>query len=126
MKCKECKKKKKKIFHYEFLYALIILPGKIMEQILMKTLLRHMENRKVVGDSLHDLTKGTSCWTNFMAFYDTVLVSVDKGRATDVIYLDLCSAFDTDPHNILISMEKHGFNGWMTQWMRNWLDGNTQ
>lgn len=60
-----------------------------------------------------------------MAFCDTVTVLVDEGRATDIIYLDLCKAFDTDPH-ILISTEKHGLDVWMTQWIRNWLDNHIQ
>ncbi|GAB0204714.1 mitochondrial enolase superfamily member 1 [Grus japonensis] len=85
-----------------------------MEEILLETVLRHMEN------------KGKYCLRNLVSFYDGFTMLVDNGKATDIC-LDLCKTFDTVPHNILVSkLERHGFDGWTTWWIRNCLDGRTQ
>lgn len=50
---------------------------------------------------------------NLVAFHSGITEIVDKGRATDIIHLDLCKACDTVPQDTLVAkLEKIRFGRW--------------
>ncbi|CAM5127154.1 unnamed protein product, partial [Natator depressus] len=75
----------------------------------------------------HGFTKGRSCQTNLISFFEKVTDFLDKGNTVDLIYLDFSKAFDTVPHGKLLDkLEKMGVNMKIERWIRNWLKGRLQ
>ncbi|GAB0181321.1 mitochondrial enolase superfamily member 1 [Grus japonensis] len=107
--------------------SLTSIPGKVMEQLILGVISKHVEEKKVIRSSQHGFTKGKSCLTNLIAFFDGMTCWVHEGRAVDVVYLDLNKAFDTVSHNILIGkLRKCGLDEWTVRWIENWLNGRAQ
>jgi len=55
------------------------------------------------------------------------MVLVDKGMVTNVKGLAQVQVNDMVPHYVLtFKLERHGFDGWTTWWIRNWLKGHRE
>ncbi|KAF1451556.1 putative RNA-directed DNA polymerase from transposon X-element, partial [Spheniscus demersus] len=82
--------------------SLTSVPGKIMERFILRALTRHVRDNQGIRPSKHGFTRGRSCLTNLISFYDQVTRLVDEGKAVDVVYLDFSKAFDAVSHSILL------------------------
>ncbi|KAJ7417662.1 RNA-directed DNA polymerase from mobile element jockey-like protein [Willisornis vidua] len=105
------------------LVSLTSVPDKLMEQIILSAITRHLQDIQRIRHSQHGFRKGKSCLTNLVNFYDQVTCLVDEGKAVDVAYLDFSKAFDTvSPGILLENLSAHGldsvlFAGLGTVWM---------
>ncbi|KAF1512578.1 hypothetical protein FQV20_0000633, partial [Eudyptula albosignata] len=97
--------------------SLTSVPGKIMEQFILRVLTRHERDNQGIRPSQHGFTRGRSCLTNLISFYDQVTRLVDEGKAVDVVYLDFSKAFDTVSHSILLEkLAAHGLDRCTLRW----------
>ena len=75
----------------------------------------------------HGFTKGSSCLTNLLEFYEAVFDWVDDGKAVDMVYLDFKKTFDKVPHRrLLAKVRACGVAGRVANWIANWLSGRKQ
>ncbi|CAM5109119.1 unnamed protein product, partial [Eretmochelys imbricata] len=94
-----------------------------MEQVLKESILKHLEEREVIRSRQQGFTKGKSCLTNLIAFYDEITGSVDEGKAVAVLFLDFSKAFDTVSHSILASkLKKYRLDERTIRWIESRLD----
>jgi len=106
--------------------SLTSIAGNMMEQLILEVIIKQVKEKKVIR-SRHGFTKGKSCLTKMIAFYNGMTGWVGEGRAVDVVCLDFSKAFDTVSHNILLGkLRKCGLDEWSVRWIENWLNGRIQ
>lgn len=56
------------------LVSLILIPGKVVEQLILGTIIRHVKEKKVIRNSQHGMRKGKSHLTNPTVCYKDLTV----------------------------------------------------
>ncbi|PKU42016.1 rna-directed dna polymerase from mobile element jockey- hypothetical protein [Limosa lapponica baueri] len=80
--------------------CLTLDPGKVMEQLILEKISRHMKDKVVIGISQHGFTKAKSCLTNLIT-YNELTGLVDKGREMDIVNLDFSMVFKSSLDTVL-------------------------
>uniref|UniRef100_A0A8B9EMY0 Reverse transcriptase domain-containing protein n=1 Tax=Anser cygnoides TaxID=8845 RepID=A0A8B9EMY0_ANSCY len=107
--------------------SLTSVPGKIMEQFILGVIEGHLGNNAVTGPRQHGFTRGRSCSTDLISFYDKITHLVDQGKPADVIFLDFSKAFDTVSHGILLDKTSSiHLDKTIVRCVNNWLMGRAQ
>ena len=79
-------------------------------------LLSHLEDHEMLTDLQHDFRSGSSCETQLP--FMTSLKFTTKSRQLYIAVLNFSKAFDTVPHDVLLSKLKHyGIEDIIWQWV---------
>ena len=81
--------------------SLTSVAGKLLETLIRDQMSNHLNKCKLIKGSHYGFTKGISCLTNLLEFYEAVSDWVNEGKAVDIVYLDFKKAFDKVPHRKL-------------------------
>ena len=99
---------------------------KILEHIICRHLLKHLEKNKILTNLNHGFRSGYSCETQLITTINDFLQEHDKGQQVDIAILDFSKAFDTVPHDKLPhKLEQYGIKGNIHSWLTNFLSTRT-
>ncbi|XP_076053668.1 uncharacterized protein LOC143032672 [Oratosquilla oratoria] len=77
----------------------------------------HLENNNLISDSQHGFRQGRSTLTNLLTYTEYLSSALDQQVPVDVVYLDCKRAFDTVPHErLLTKLEAYGIRGNLWRW----------
>ena len=99
----------------------------MLETLIRYQMRNHLNKYKLIKGSQHGFTKGSSCRTNLLEFYEAVSDWVDEGKAVDIVSLDFKKAFDKVSHRrLLAKVRACGVVGQVANWIANWLSDGKQ
>ena len=100
---------------------------RMLERILKKPLLKHIEENNLLADEQHGFVGRRSCLSNLLLNMEIITENYDKGLPMDQIYLDLQKAFDSVPHQrLLCKLQKIGIRGEIYEWIKSFLSERYQ
>ena len=95
---------------------------KLLEHILCKHILTHLEKYNILTSLNHGFRSGYSCDTQLIVTLNDLLQSYDQNKQTGVVILDFSKAFDTVPHDkLMYKLEKYGIKGDFHKWLTSFL-----
>ena len=103
--------------------SLTCITCKLFEHIVCKHILDHIESHRILTDLQHGFRSGRSCETQLITtFQDIAQMHNERGSQIDIAVLDFSKAFDTVPHDGLLSKLKHyGIDKNIWIWISNFL-----
>ncbi len=89
--------------------SLTSVPCKILEKIIRKKIMDHMNLNNLFTEFQHGFLEGRSCVTNLLSSLDYWTRVLDEKAAVDCVYMDFKKAFDCVPHKRLLhKMDSYG------------------
>ena len=102
-------------------------PCKLLERILRKHIIQHLEDKNLISIHQHGFVNKKSCLANLLETFEDCTKILHDGKSLDIIYLDFQKAFDTVPHCRLVrKRSEYGIKGALLNWIKDFLSDRSQ
>ena len=96
--------------------SLTCIASKIMEHIVTKQIIKHIECNNILYKLQHGLRAKSSTKTQLLTFVQDLYKNTCDNKQTDVIVIDFAKAFDKVPYKKIISkLREYGINSSINQ-----------
>ena len=107
--------------------SLTSVPCKIMEHVIFKHIMNHLDKHNILVDFQHGFRNKRSCESQLVITTEDIARNLDNNQQVDMLILDFSKAFDTVPHKRLLKkLESYGINGNILSWLEAWLTQREQ
>ena len=102
--------------------SLICISCKLLEHIVNRHILNHLDAHKILADSQHGFRKRRSCETQLLLTCHDLTRAIDKCGQVDMLVLDFAKAFDTLAYErLLAKIHSYGITSSLYKWIESFL-----
>ena len=100
---------------------------KILEKIIRDEIVKFMEEQGFLRSDQHGFRGGCSCASQLLEVMELWTKWLDMGLPWDTIYTDFSKAFDSVPHQrLLTKIQSYGIQGNILNWIKDFLHNRRQ
>lgn len=106
--------------------SLTCVACKLMERVIAKHVYTHLADNNLLSQAQHGFVRGHSTCTNLLECMNDWTLSVQDRKSVVVAYIDFSRAFDSVPHNKLLSkLHAYGIRGDVLRWLELYFGKRT-
>ena len=107
--------------------SLTVILCKVLESFIRDEIMHHMEKYNLFTTHQHGFRQKHSCVTQLLEVVEEWSDTLERGGNVDCIYLDFAKAFDTVPHQrLLTKLDAYGVTGQVLRWIESFLYNRKQ
>jgi hypothetical protein len=100
---------------------------KVAERVVKSTVLKYIDQHKLLSSSQHGFLPYRSCLSALLKFLDILTDNRDRGIDSSAVYIDFAKAFDSVPHGRLIhKLRSFGIDGALLAWIKSFVTNRRQ